>query len=69
MYTFLANSFFISTTELIKQTANSFISAISGYAVFLGPLTGIMVTEYHIIRRRRIKLSHLYLPNQDSDYW
>jgi NCS1 family nucleobase:cation symporter-1 len=29
----------------ILNTANSFISAISGYAVFLGPLTGIMVVS------------------------
>ncbi|EPQ55582.1 hypothetical protein GLOTRDRAFT_138462 [Gloeophyllum trabeum ATCC 11539] len=53
----------------ILNTANSFISAISAYAVFLGPLTGIMVTDYHILRSRRLKLSHLYLPNPSSDYW
>ncbi|KIJ46308.1 hypothetical protein M422DRAFT_165532 [Sphaerobolus stellatus SS14] len=53
----------------ILNTANSFISAISGYAVFLGPLTGIMLTEYYVIRRRRIKLSHLFIPNSSSNYW
>jgi len=53
----------------ILNTANTFISAISGYAVFLGPLTGIMFAEYHLIRRRKLKLSHLYLPNSTSDYW
>ncbi|KAF7439810.1 hypothetical protein PC9H_000146 [Pleurotus ostreatus] len=53
----------------ILNTANSFISAISAYAVFLGPLSGIMITEYHIIRRRQIKLSHLFMPNSGSDYW
>ena len=30
-------------TAATVQTANSFISAISAYAVFLAPLTGIMV--------------------------
>jgi nucleobase:cation symporter-1, NCS1 family len=53
----------------ILNTANSFISAISGYAVFLGPLTGIMMAEYHLVRQRRIKLSHLYMPSSRSDYW
>ncbi|KAH7913086.1 NCS1 nucleoside transporter family [Hygrophoropsis aurantiaca] len=53
----------------ILNTANSFISAISGYAVFLGPLTGIMLADYHILRRRRVKLSHMFLPNDRSDYW
>ncbi|RDB26775.1 Allantoin permease [Hypsizygus marmoreus] len=53
----------------ILNTANSFISAISGYAVFLGPLTGIMIADYHLLRKRRLKLSHLFLPNEMSDYW
>ncbi|KAF8063953.1 NCS1 nucleoside transporter family [Lyophyllum atratum] len=53
----------------ILNTANSFISAISGYAVFLGPLTGIMVADYHVLRRRRVKLSHFFIPNESSDYW
>ncbi|KAG1720081.1 permease for cytosine/purines, uracil, thiamine, allantoin-domain-containing protein [Suillus lakei] len=53
----------------IMNTANSFISAISGYAVFLGPLTGIMFADYHLLRHRRIKLSHLFLPQTGSDYW
>lgn len=53
----------------ILNTANTFISAISGYAVFLGPLTGIMLAEYYLIRQRKLKLSHLYLPNPTSDYW
>ncbi|KAG1719611.1 permease for cytosine/purines, uracil, thiamine, allantoin-domain-containing protein [Suillus lakei] len=53
----------------IMNTANSFISAISGYAVFLGPLTGIMFADYHLLRYRRFKLSHLFLPQTGSDYW
>ncbi|KAF9471477.1 hypothetical protein BDN70DRAFT_845311 [Pholiota conissans] len=53
----------------ILNTANSFIAAISGYAVFLGPLSGIMIAEYYIIRRRRVKLSHMFISNSSSDYW
>ncbi|KAI0085217.1 permease for cytosine/purines, uracil, thiamine, allantoin-domain-containing protein [Irpex rosettiformis] len=53
----------------ILNTANSFISAMSAYGVFLGPLTGIMVADYHFLRSRQLKLSHLYLPNPNSDYW
>ncbi|KAF8977043.1 permease for cytosine/purines, uracil, thiamine, allantoin-domain-containing protein [Cyathus striatus] len=53
----------------ILNTANSFISAISGYAVFLGPLTGIMIVDYHILRQRKLKLSHLFIPSPSSDYW
>lgn len=53
----------------ILNTANSFISAMSSYGIFLAPLTGIMVADYHILRGRRLKLSHLYTPNESSDYW
>ncbi|GJE93540.1 NCS1 nucleoside transporter family [Phanerochaete sordida] len=53
----------------ILNTANSFISAMSSYAIFLAPLTGIMVADYHFLRGRRLKLSHLYMPNTSSDYW
>ncbi|KAG2336648.1 hypothetical protein BDR05DRAFT_896416 [Suillus weaverae] len=53
----------------IMNTASSFISAISGYTVFLGPLTGIMIADYHLLRYRRIKLSHLFLPQTRRDYW
>ncbi|KXN86026.1 hypothetical protein AN958_10583 [Leucoagaricus sp. SymC.cos] len=53
----------------ILNTANSFIAALTGYAVFLSPLTGIMLAEYHIVRQRRIKLSHIFTPNATSDYW
>ncbi|KAK7473185.1 hypothetical protein VKT23_001284 [Stygiomarasmius scandens] len=60
---------FQAIKQVGEKTANSFISAISGYAVFLGPLTGIMVAEYHLVRKRRIELSHLFEPNNSSDYW
>ncbi|KIJ46307.1 hypothetical protein M422DRAFT_226826 [Sphaerobolus stellatus SS14] len=53
----------------ILNTANSFIAALSGFATFLGPLTGIMLTEYYVIRRHQIKLSYLFIPDPSSDYW
>ncbi|KAF5326815.1 hypothetical protein D9619_004458 [Psilocybe cf. subviscida] len=68
-------SFIIATIGIcinpwrILNTANSFIYTISGYAVFLGPLSGIMITEYYVVRRRRVKPSHMFVPNETSDYW
>lgn len=53
----------------ILNTANSFISAISAFGVFLGPMSGIMLVDYHLLRGRQLKLSHLFLPSQASDYW
>ncbi|KIK32726.1 hypothetical protein CY34DRAFT_131252 [Suillus luteus UH-Slu-Lm8-n1] len=51
------------------STANSFISAISGYAVFLEPHTGIIFADYLSLRHCRIKLSHPFLPQTGSDCW
>ncbi|KAJ3554747.1 hypothetical protein NM688_g2946 [Phlebia brevispora] len=53
----------------ILNTANSFISAMSAYGVFLGPLTGIMMADYHVLRARKLKISHLFVPSPASDYW
>ncbi|EPS97474.1 hypothetical protein FOMPIDRAFT_1128669 [Fomitopsis schrenkii] len=53
----------------ILDSANSFISAISAFGVFLAPLTGIMVAEYFLVRHQCLKLSHLYIPNSSSQYW
>jgi len=51
------------------NTANNFISVIGGYAVFLGPLSGIMIIDYHVLRKRQIRLSHIFFPSPASDYW
>ncbi|KAF5374310.1 hypothetical protein D9758_004636 [Tetrapyrgos nigripes] len=53
----------------LVNTANTFITVLSSFAVFLGPATGLMVTDYVVIRRRKLRLSHLYNPSRDSIYW
>jgi NCS1 family nucleobase:cation symporter-1 len=56
--------------QLLSSAATS-ISVLSAYSVFLGPLVGIQICDYWIIRRRRIKLSDLYHAQQDGlfHYW
>lgn len=53
----------------LADTANTFINVLDGYSVFLGPMTGMMVCDFWIIRQRKFKLSHLYMPNESSIYW
>ncbi|CAD6582650.1 MAG: hypothetical protein CYPHOPRED_002088, partial [Cyphobasidiales sp. Tagirdzhanova-0007] len=53
----------------LLNTPNTFIQVLSGFGVFLGPMTGLMVIDYWVIRGRRIRLSHLYIPNKTSSYW
>jgi purine-cytosine permease-like protein len=39
--------------------ATVFISVMGGYATFLAPMTGVMLSDYFLIRKRNMKLSAL----------
>lgn len=54
--------------ELLSSAA-TFINVLSAYSVFLGPICGIMVCEYWVIRQRKIKLTDLYHPRPDGAYY
>lgn len=54
--------------ELLSSAA-VFISVLSAYSVFLGPIIGIQVCDYWLIRRRKIKLSDLYHPRPEGIYY
>jgi NCS1 family nucleobase:cation symporter-1 len=49
--------------------ATKFLTVIGGYAVFLGPMSGVMFADYYIIRRRQLKLTGLYDMSDASVYW
>lgn len=53
----------------LLSAASTFISVLSAYSVFLGPMVGIMVADYWILRRRRVKLSDLYHPGKEGLYY
>ncbi|KAF2170170.1 hypothetical protein M409DRAFT_19776 [Zasmidium cellare ATCC 36951] len=53
----------------LLSAASTFISVLSAYSVFLGPMVGIMVCDYWVLRRRRVKLSDLYHPGKDGLYY
>ena len=40
-----------------------------GYAALLGPITGVMIADYFIIRRRRLNIDALYSMKTDGEYW
>lgn len=54
--------------ELLASAA-TFINVLSAYSVFLGPMCGIMVAEYWLVRKRKIKLSDLYNPHKEGIYY
>ncbi|GAO46631.1 NCS1 nucleoside transporter family [Saitoella complicata NRRL Y-17804] len=67
-YLTLAISILFQPWQLLSS-ASVFLTVLGGYSVFLGPLVGIQICDYWIIRRQQLKLSDLYLPSSDSIYW
>ncbi|KAK0391327.1 hypothetical protein NLU13_0828 [Sarocladium strictum] len=54
--------------ELLSSAA-VFISVLSAYSVFLGPIIGIQVCDYWLVRRRTVKLTDLFDPRPSSIYY
>ena len=53
---------------LIEVKATSFLAFLNGYSVFLGPLTGVIMTDFWLVRNgRNIEVCHLYKPQ--GIYW
>ncbi|RDW83488.1 hypothetical protein BP5796_04979 [Coleophoma crateriformis] len=48
-------------------SAATFLSVIGTFAVFLAPMTAILVTDYWLIRRRKVKIPDLY--RADGIFW
>ncbi|TVY39727.1 Uracil permease [Lachnellula subtilissima] len=44
----------------IQYSAASFSAFLGGYAMFLGPIAGIMLSDFWILRNRQLNLSSLY---------
>ncbi|KAH0175230.1 NCS1 nucleoside transporter family, partial [Aureobasidium melanogenum] len=53
----------------LLASASTFISVLSAYSVFLGPMTGIMICDYWVVRGRKLKLSDLYHGSKDGVYY
>ncbi|KAM5467015.1 hypothetical protein MauCBS54593_005635 [Microsporum audouinii] len=53
----------------LVSTATIFLSVLSSYAVFLGPMTGLMISAWFVVHRRKLKVEDLYTGNHSSIYW
>ena len=45
----------------ILASSTNFLTFLNGYSVFLGPLCGIMLTDFFLIRRQQLYLTQLYM--------
>ncbi|KAL1687395.1 permease for cytosine/purines, uracil, thiamine, allantoin-domain-containing protein [Schizophyllum commune] len=53
---------------IIQNSATSFTAFLGGYSIFLGPICGIMLADYFILRRRYMNLTALYR-HGPAPYW
>ena len=54
--------------KLLSNYRTFILGWLGGYAAFLGPVAGIMIRDYFVIRRRVLKLDDLYLRNGLYEY-
>jgi len=54
--------------KLLSNYRTFILGWLGGYAAFLGPVAGIMICDYFVIRRRTLHLDDLYLRNGAYEY-
>lgn len=51
------------------NTSLTFVVVILSFSVFMLPLVGIIVSDFWVINRKQVKLSHLYTADTSGVYW
>ena len=49
--------------------ATTFITVLSGWSVFLSPMTGIIISDYFLVRKQGLHVGDLYRGDSSSAYW
>jgi len=47
----------------IIANAAALLSFLSGYSCFMGPLAGVMCSDYYLVRKKKLDVKELYNPN------
>jgi len=53
----------------ILSSAQTFLSFMGGYAVFLAPIAGILASDYWLVKKQKIDVPALYDPRGRYRYW
>lgn len=53
----------------LQRNPGTFITVLSGWSVFLSPMTGIVISDYFLVRRGEYHVGDMYLGNSRSAYW
>jgi len=59
----------IQPWKLVSSTSSFISTWLCGYSVFLGPVIGIILSDYYIVRKRELDLDSLYQKGERSAYW
>lgn len=59
----------ISCPWLIMANSDAFLSFILHYSALFGPVLGVMLADYFIVRRQVLAVDDLYLTGPSSRYW
>ncbi|MBI3189562.1 MAG: NCS1 family nucleobase:cation symporter-1 [Ignavibacteriales bacterium] len=54
--------------KLLSDFGTYIFGWLIGYSSFLGPIAGVMIADYFIIRKRKMNLKDLYLRNGEYEY-
>jgi NCS1 family nucleobase:cation symporter-1 len=47
---------------IILKSAETFLNFMSAYAVFMAPMTGILLTDYYLVKKQKYDVTALYNP-------
>lgn len=53
----------------LVNTATTFIAVLGSYSVFLGPMTGLMISSYFVVNRGKVNVDDLFVGDRRSVYW
>lgn len=51
------------------NTSSTFVVVMSSFSVFMSPIVGIITSDFWLIRKKNLKLSHLYTDDTSGNYW
>jgi len=53
----------------LVASAERFLTVLSGFGIFMAPFTGVMLADYLVIRKQKLRLPDLYRGDASSIYW
>ncbi len=68
VYIIMIISIVINPWQIVSK-ATIFTNVLGSYGCFLGPMIGVMISDYFLIRKQKLKISDLYISEKGSIYW